>query len=220
MGSDRIQQATPAHQVSIAKPFALARTEITQGQWRAVMGNNPSYFVRCGDNCPVERVNWEDAQKFVRKLSEKTGQAYRLPSEAEWEYACRAGGTFTYCGSDNEDSIAHRHESHGNQTRPVAGKQANAFGLYDMSGSVWEWIEDCWHDKYVGAPGDGSAWTAGGSCPSSRVVRGGSWFNSARPAAERGIANHYWDVRGGRYNKFPPEVVGYTFGLRPVRVLP
>ena len=219
MGSDQIQQATPAHKVSFAKPFALARTEITQGQWRAVMGSNPSYFARCGDNCPVERVSWTDAQKFVRSLSEKTGQAYRLPSEAEWEYACRAGGSFTYCGSDNADSIAHSRASHDNKTLPVAGKQANAFGLYDMSGSVWEWMEDCWHDNYQGAPSDGSAWTTGETCSRS-VVRGGSWFNDPRPAAERGIASFYWDVRAGRANKFPPDVVGYAFGLRPVRVLP
>jgi formylglycine-generating enzyme required for sulfatase activity len=219
MGSDQIQHATPAHQVSFAKPFALARTEITQGQWRAVMGGNPSYFVGCGDNCPVERVNWTDAQKFVRTLSEKTGQVYRLPSEAEWEYACRAGGSFAYCGSDNEDSIAHRRAGHGNKTHPVAGKQANAFGLYDMSGSVWEWMEDCWHDNYKGAPSDGSAWTTGETC-SRIVVRGGSWFHDPRPAAERGIASFYWDVRAGRANKFPPDVVGYAFGLRPARVLP
>lgn len=220
MGSERRQESTPAHKVTFAKPFALARTEITQGQWRAVMGGNPSYFANCGDNCPVERVGWSDAQKFVRKLSEKTGQTYRLPSEAEWEYACRAGGSFAFCGSDDPDSIALNRAGHHGKTYPVARKQANAFGLYDMSGNVWEWTEDCWHDNYTGAPGDGSAWIAGGSCSWSRVVRGGSWYSDPRPAVERGIAAGHWDVRGGGRPRFPPEVVGFTFGLRPARVLP
>jgi formylglycine-generating enzyme required for sulfatase activity len=220
MGSERRQESTPAHKVTFANPFALARTEITQGQWRAVMGGNPSYFASCGDNCPVEKVSWSDAQKFVRKLSEKTGQAYRLPSEAEWEYACRAGGSFAFCGSDDPDSIALNRAGHHGKTYPVARKQANAFGLYDMSGNVWEWTEDCWHDNYTGAPGDGSAWIAGGSCSWSRVVRGGSWYSDPRPAAERGIAVGHWDVRGGGRPRFPPEVVGFTFGLRPARVLP
>lgn len=218
MGSDLRHGEQPAHRVTFARPFALAKTEITQAQWRVVMGSNPSYFSRCGDNCPVERVSWQDAHRFVRKLSEKTGQTYRLPSESEWEYACRAGGTFAYCGSDDEDRVALNRAAHRGKTYPVASKQANAFGLYDMSGSVWEWTDDCWHDNYNGAPRDGSAWTTGESCSWSRVVRGGSWSNDPRPATERGIAAMYWDPRG-KVNR-DPRTIGYGFGFRPARMIP
>lgn len=138
--------------------LAMGKTEVTQGQWRAVMGNNPSSFKNCGDNCPVENVSWNDAKDFIQKLNVKTGKQYRLPSEAEWEYACRAGGQQEYCGSNNVDAVAW-YEGNSNSTRPVAGKQPNAFGLYDMSGNVWEWVEDCY----------------GGDC-ANRVLRGGSWY--------------------------------------------
>ncbi len=163
----------PVHTVRIGKPFAMGKTEVTQGQWRALMGSNPSHFSSCGDSCPVERVNWNDAREFARKLSQKTGKTYRLPSEAEWEHACRAGGTHTYCGSDSVDSVAWYDKNSVGKTRPVAVKHPNAWGLYDMSGNVWEWVEDCWNGSYNGAPSDGSAWTSG-SC-SELVLRGGSW---------------------------------------------
>ncbi|SBT07650.1 conserved exported hypothetical protein [Candidatus Accumulibacter aalborgensis] len=96
---------SPVHRVSV-RGFAMGRTEVTQGQWRAVMGNNPSYFSNCGADCPVEQVSWNDAQDYVRKLSANTGKTYRLPSEAEWEYACRAGGRHEYCGGDSIESVA------------------------------------------------------------------------------------------------------------------
>jgi formylglycine-generating enzyme required for sulfatase activity len=117
-------------------------------------------------------VSWHDAKQFVSLLSAKTGKTYRLPSEAEWEYACRAGGRHEYCGSDSADNVSWYS---GKATNPVAGKQANAWGLHDMSGNVWEWTEDCWNGNYSSAPTDGSAWTAG-DC-SLKVVRGGSWFD-------------------------------------------
>jgi formylglycine-generating enzyme required for sulfatase activity len=139
------------------------------------MGNNPSKFSDCGDTCPVELVSWNDAKEFIQKLNAKTGKQYRLPSEAEWEYACRAGGHQKYCGSDNVDSVAWYGSEFGN-THPVAEKQANTFGLYDMSGNVWEWVEDSYHDNYNGAPTDGSAWQGDGA---KRVLRGGSWTNNA-----------------------------------------
>jgi formylglycine-generating enzyme required for sulfatase activity len=166
----------------------------------------------------VERVRWEHAQEFVRKLSEKTGQTYRLPTESEWEYACRAGGTFAYCGSDEKDKVAFNEQRDGWNTHPVARKQANAFGLFDMSGSVWEWTEDCWHDDYKGAPNDGSAWVIGESCQWSRLARGGSWRSGPRSAAERGFAKSFWDTRGR--NNRDPAIVGATFGVRPARALP
>jgi tetratricopeptide (TPR) repeat protein len=142
---------------TIGRSFAMGKYEVTQGQWHAVMGNNPSHHINCGDNCPVEQVNWNDAQAFIQKLNGKTGKQYRLPSEAEWEYACRTGSGHEYCGSDNPDSVAWWAGSPDGWTHPVGRKQPNAFGLYDMIGNVWEWVEDCYK----------------GDC-AVRVLRGGS----------------------------------------------
>ena len=167
----------PVHRVTL-RLFSMGKTEVTQGQWRAVMGSNPSSFSNCGDNCPVEQVSWEDAKQFVSRLSAKTGKTYRLPSEAEWEYACRAGGRHEYCGSNSADEVSWYSGNSGNATHPVAGKQANAWGLHDMSGNVWEWTEDCWNQNYSNAPTEGSVWTSG-DC-SLRVVRGGSWGSVPR----------------------------------------
>lgn len=204
----------PIHRV-VLKGFALGRTEVTQGQWKAVMGSNPSDFKDCGDDCPVEKVNWGEAQEFVRKLSMKTGKIYRLPSEAEWEYACRAGGAQTYCGGETTDSVAWTGNSagiswftssSGNKTHAVARKQANAWGLYDMSGNVWEWTEDCWNVSYSGAPGDGSAWISG-NC-GQRVVRGGSWLNA--PLSAGSAIRSRMDTTDGNY----------IIGFRLARMLP
>ncbi len=169
----------PVHPVTIGKSFALGQTEVTQAQWQVVMGNNPSNFKQCGPDCPVEEVSWNNAQEFIRKLNAKTGKTYRLPTEAEWEYACRAGGRHEYCGSDDLNSVgwygAHATPVGNSQktTSRVKGKQSNAFGLYDMSGNVSEWVQDLFSDNYQGGPGDGSAWERGGK--PARVVRGGSW---------------------------------------------
>lgn len=162
----------PVHSVTIGQAFAIGMTEVTQGQWRAIMGNNPSYFGGCGDNCPVEQVSWNDTQEFIRLLNQKTGKQYRLPSEAEWEYACRAGGSHQFCGGDNMDIVGWHSGNKNNPIHPVGGKQANAFGLFDMSGNVSEWVEDSYHDNYNGAPLDGSVWQGDGA---QRVLRGGSW---------------------------------------------
>jgi formylglycine-generating enzyme required for sulfatase activity len=174
MGSDSYDNEKPVHAVRIVIPFAIGKTEVTQGQWRELMGNNPSQFSSCGDDCPVEKVSWNDAQEYIKKLSLKTGKPYRLPSEAEWEYACRAGGRHEYCGADIIDRVAWYTNNSGGATRAVAGKQANAWGLYDMSGNVWEWVADCWIDSYNGAPTQGNA-RASHEC-GLRVLRGGSWF--------------------------------------------
>ena len=164
----------PVHRVTIAQAFAIGRTEVTQRQWRAVTGGDPPRldFKGC-DDCPVERVNWDDVQGFVTRLIQKTGKPYRLPSEAEWEYACRAGGSHAHCGSDDIDSVAWYGNNSGSKIHVVAGKQANAWGLYDMSGNVSEWVEDCWTKNYQGAPTDGSAWLTG-NC-NERVFRGEAW---------------------------------------------
>ena len=211
MGSDNGDaDEKPVHEVQVPA-FALAKTEVTQGQWLAIMGSNPSGFSGCGDNCPVEKVSWNDAQDYVRKLSAKTGQSYRLPSEAEWEYACRAGGQHQYCGSDNLDSVGWYgaySDPKGNSektTNRVGQKQANAWGLYDMSGNVWEWVEDCYHGSYSGAPTDGSAWP-GGDC-GKRVLRGGSW--SSGPASARS-AIRIWNDTAFRSS---------GSGFRPARIV-
>ncbi len=173
MGSDKSDDEGPIHTVTIAKPLLIGKTEVTQGQWKSIMGVNPSRYSDCGDTCPVENVSWNDANEFIQKLNAKTGKQYRLPSEAEWEYACRAGMQNEYCGGDNANSVAWYYATSGESTHPVATKQPNAWGLYDMSGNVWEWVEDIYHPDYIGAPTDGSAWQGDGV---KRVLRGGSWF--------------------------------------------
>ena len=197
----------PVHRVTIGHAFAMGKTEVTQKQWRAVMGNNPGYFSNCDDDCPVERVSWNDAQDFLRKLGAKTGKTYRLPSEAEWEYACRAGGAQKYCGGNNADSVAWYDRNSKQKTHSVAAKQANAIGLYDMSGNVWEWVADCYHVSYDGAPADGSAWTSGCS-ENRRVLRGGSWDSGSR------------GLRAAVRYRFDASYRSNDFGLRPVRALP
>jgi formylglycine-generating enzyme required for sulfatase activity len=155
--------------------FAMGKFEVTQGQWQAVMGSNPSLLGSCGMNCPVENVSWNDAQEFVRRMSQRTGQNYRLPSEGEWEYAARAGTTTVYSWGDRFEG---NRANSGSRTVQVGGYPANAFGLHDMHGNVWEWVQDVWHDNYAGAPSDGSAWMSGGD-QARRVLRGGSWGGSA-----------------------------------------
>jgi formylglycine-generating enzyme required for sulfatase activity len=159
----------PRHDVTVPA-FYIGKYQITQRQWNAVMDKYPSHFT--GFDLPVENISWNDAKRFCEKLSQATGKAYRLPSEAEWEYACRAG-TKGDCAGDL-DAMAWYGKNAENKTHPVGQKQPNAFGLYDMHGNVWEWCEDLWHDRYDGAPTDGSAWLSGEGIQ-SRVIRGGSW---------------------------------------------
>ncbi|MCA2700147.1 MAG: SUMF1/EgtB/PvdO family nonheme iron enzyme [Microcystis sp. M179S2] len=165
----------PQHQVKV-NSFAIGKYPVTQAQYEAVMGTNPSYFKNNPQN-PVEKVNWNDAQAFCRKLSQITGKTYRLPTEAEWEYACRAGTTTRFYFGDNANQLGDYAWYDGNsqaKTHPVGQKKPNAWGLYDMSGNVWEWCEDNWHDNYIGAPTDGSAWLKNGNDNRS-PLRGGSW---------------------------------------------
>lgn len=200
----------PQHRVSI-RAFQMGKTEVTLGQFKryiAAAGREDlltDKFMKYnayGDDAPVVMVSWRDAQAFIDWLNKTDGGGYRLPSEAEWEYACRAGGNHTYCGSDNVDAVAWHAGNSNLHQHEVAGKQPNAWGLYDMSGNVKEWVQDCWHDNYIGAPTDGSAWTSG--CSSSydrRVLRGGSWKSSASDtrAANRGITT---PVFRDNYNGF------------------
>jgi len=165
----------PQHLVSI-QSFAIGKYEVTQEQWYAVMGNSPSE--NKGRNLPVEQVSWDDVRQFISKLNLKTGQKYRLPSEAEWEYAARAGSetAYPFGDSDSELQTYAWFSAIADKTNMVGSKRPNQFGLFDMLGNVWEWTEDCWHDNYLGAPLDGKAWDA--VCNASgRLLRGGSWFN-------------------------------------------
>ncbi len=194
---ERSDDEGPLHQVTISQ-FFMGRYPITQAQWRFVAGlpevaqelqPNPSKFE--GANRPVEQVSWHDAVEFCERLSTHTSRTYRLPSEAEWEYACRAGTTTPfYFGKTLTSELANYDGNYSYNDGPKGGCRqattpvdqfgiANAFGLCDMHGNVYEWCQDHWHDNYKGAPTDGSAWSTDGE-GSRRVIRGGSWDDNPR----------------------------------------
>jgi len=198
----RYSDEGPVHKVTIGYDFYFGKYEVTQAQWRAVMGNNPVYRCGIGDNYPVSHISWDQCQQFISKLNRLYIGSFRLPSEAEWEYACRAGTqTRFYFGNsfsgDNRCEDAEAGLLPGNRSdymwycgnnaapgkpnfgaKPVGQKKPNAFGLYDMSGNVWENCQDEYHSSYKGAPDDGSAWQGDGRI--SRVLRGGAWDYYAR----------------------------------------
>jgi len=188
----------PRHRVKLTRGFWLGQTQVTQVLWEEVMGENPSHFK--GAQRPVEQVSWFDCVRFCNRLSEREGlvaayqigegdrpevtlnvraAGYRLPTEAEWEYAAKAGTELKYAGSNSMDAVAWHNGNSGGQTHPVGEKQANAWGLYDMTGNVWEWCSDGWTDNYrarqqgVSDPGDNSPGAG------RRVFRGGSWGSDA-----------------------------------------
>ena len=169
-GSDAYSDESPTHSVTLSD-FAIGETEVTQELWKAVMGSNPSYF--SGTNLPVEKVSWNDCQTFISKLNNLTGKNFRLPTEAEWEYAARGGNKskgYKYAGSNTLGDVAWYYGNSSSKTHPVKQKQANELGLYDMSGNVWEWCQD-WYGSY-----SSSAQTnpTGSTSGSDRVYRGGS----------------------------------------------
>ncbi len=204
------------HRVTITRAYCMKATEVTQGEWQAVMGSNPSEFRNCGANCPVEHVSWNDAVGYANALSRREGlpecyagstftglacNGYRLPTEAEWEYAARAGTTAATYG--NLEGVAWYDKNAGGTTHPVRQKQPNAWGLSDMLGNVWEWTGD-WYAAYAGSASDPTG-AAGGSY---RVVRGGSWLLSANHAR---AAGRTYDTPDARY---------VIFGFRLVRTVP
>jgi formylglycine-generating enzyme required for sulfatase activity len=208
---NQVPDQGPQHQVTV-QPFYTGKYEVTQTQWRSVAGlprvardlnSDPSKFK--GDNLPVEQVSWEDAVEFCARLSRATGRSYRLPTEAEWEYACRGGTTTPFAFGQTvtpqlvnyNGNYPYAQASEGTYrktTTPVGFMGvANGFGLFDMHGNVYEWCMDNWHDSYNGAPTDGSSWETAGDTR-YRVLRGGSWFfngNFCRSANRNRITPDY-----------------------------
>ena len=167
----------PVHRVTLTNNYYVGKYEITQALWQAVLGNNPSRFK--GDDLPVEKVSWDDCQDFISKLNAMTGKRFRLPSEAEWEYAARGGKKsrgYQYSGSNTFGDVAWYYGNSGPKTHAVGTKQPNELGIYDMTGNVWEWCQD-WFGSYSSSPQTNPTGAASGSY---RVYRGGSWCNSAR----------------------------------------
>ncbi len=209
MGSPDFDDEKPQHRVRITKPFYLGKYPVTQEQWQALMGANPSHFQ--GPKNPVECVSWEDCQEFLKKVNAKTGTRggnLVLPTEAQWEYACRAGITTKYCFGDDESMLgeyAWYEKNSAKKTHPVGQKKPNAWGLYDMYGNVWEWCQDWFDgDYYANSPSDDPA---GPSRGSSRVYRGGSWDY------------HAWRCRSANRDGYDPlfriGILGFRLALVP-----
>lgn len=207
---------TPAHRVDVPA-FQMGTTEVTLGQFKRFIHATQRHDLlteafhqdnRFGDHAPVVQVSWDDAQAFIAWLNRVDGGGWRLPSEAEWEYACRAGQSHLHCGSDNVREIAWFDGNSGGHQHPVGTRAPNAWGLHDMSGNVWEWVEDCWHRDYTDAPTDGSAWTQ--SCDEDwRGLRGGSWYFAS------------WYTRAAiRFISGTPTLRNYFVGFRLARSLP
>ncbi|HAZ44051.1 MAG TPA: Sulphatase-modifying factor protein [Cyanobacteria bacterium UBA11369] len=200
----RSDDESPQHQVTV-KPFFMGKFLVTQAQWKAVaalppininLNPDPSGFK--GENRPVERVFWSEAQEFCARLSQKTGKIYRLPSEAQWEYACRGGTTTPFHFGEtitNYTTQLANYDAHvyARQTTDVGIFPPNAFGLYDMHGNVWEWCADSWHDNYNGAPSDGSVWEFGGR--NYKLLRGGSSLVDFRLCRSASRYNYGADIR-------------------------
>ena len=175
-GEDVFENEYPTHRVALLD-YYIGETEVTQALWKAVMGNNPSYFK--GDNLPVEYVSYNDVKEFITKLNQKTGKTFRLPTEAEWEYAARGGGKskgYKYSGSNNIDDVAWYKGNSNNKTHPVKTKRSNELGIYDMSGNVYEWCSN-WYGVYS-SPSQTNP--TGPSSGSIHVFRGGSWGSCAK----------------------------------------
>jgi len=180
------------HRVRISKPFSLGVYEVTQKQFAAVMGTNPSEAK--GDDLPVDNISWNDAMAFCKKLSDKEGKTYRLPTEAEWEYACRAGTMGPYAGDGKLDDMGWYGGNSHDRTQPVGTRQANAWGLYDMHGNVWEWCAD-WYGEYpTDDAADPTPDPTGPETGKARVLRGGAWDYDGPDCCRS--ADRYWKPPG------------------------
>ena len=199
MGSDHGESnEKPIHTVKISKGYYMGIYEVTQEQYQEVMGTNPSHFK--GDHLPVETVSWNDAVKFCENLTQKEGKTYRLPTEAEWEYACRAGTTSKYSFGDSESQLVYYawcSQNSGMKTHPVGTRKPNAWGLYDMHGNVWEFCQD-WYAKdwYSKGPAENPLNERYGD-NTSRVIRGGHWGTHAYTC---GVADRPYNYPTGRYS--------------------
>ena len=199
-GSDAYDDEKPTHSVTLSS-YYICKYEVTQALWRAVMGSNPSYFE--GDNLPVEQVSWNDCQTFINRLNSYTGRNFRLPTEAEWEFAARGGNYsrhYKYSGSNYISDVAWYDSNSGNRTHPVGTKQANELGLYDMSGNVFEWCSD-WAGTYSSYP---QTDPTGPNSGSRHVLRGGSWRSFAG------------NCRSSIRYRYPPGSRDSNLGLRLV----
>ena len=208
MGSDKGDpNETSVHEVRISRPFCLGKYEVTQGQWQAVMGSNPSRF-QDDANLPVEKVSWLDVQEFIQRLNaQEGGTPYRLPTEAEWEYAVRAGSTTAYYFGDDARQLqkyAWYEENAEGRTHPVGQKQPNAWGLYDMSGNVWEWVQDWYSNTYSS---EAVTDPQGPALGSHRVLRGGGWLHDP------------WFFRSSLRSHTVPETRGANVGFRLLRTV-
>ncbi|MBF0369861.1 MAG: SUMF1/EgtB/PvdO family nonheme iron enzyme, partial [Magnetococcales bacterium] len=197
---------SPLHTVTITEDFFMQTTEVTQAQWQSVMGSNPAYFANCGDDCPIEEVSWNDVQDFITAMNDLGEGSYRLPTEAEWEYACLAGTTTTWPFGDDDEELANHgwYSSNSNsQIQPVGGLTANAWGLYDMQGNAWEWVQDLYDSHaYDSHASEDPLYEESGT---TRVRRGGGWNSNAN-----GLRCRY------RQFYLPTNNI-YTVGLRLVR---
>ena len=198
----------PQHNVKITKPFYMGKYPVTQEEWEKLMGNNPSKFKQAGKKAPVETVSWNDCQEFIKKLNQMEGKTYRLPTEAEWEYAARGGGSagsYVYTYGDDAGKLgdyAWYDDNSSETTHPVGQKKPNSIGLYDMMGNVWEWCEDCFdEDFYKNSP---SADPKGVENDEYRSIRGGSWYYFAR------------NSRLSYRNNYDPDNRNFSFGVRLV----
>lgn len=214
MGSDnQFFAEAPAHSVTFRAGFLLGKFPVTQAQWLAVMGDNPSAFP--GPDNPVENVDWHQSMEFCRRLAEYAGQPARLPSEAEWEYANRAGTTLDFFfgehgpfSDDSDIPSAVRRElgeyawfdlNSNDSTHPAGQKRPNPWGLFDMVGNVWEWCLDVWHGDYKGAPGDCSPWLEGAGHQPRRCQRGGAWDMNAFRCRSSYRSYGFPDLAGSKY---------------------
>lgn len=179
MGDDSsaYESERPPHRVKTSS-FYIGKYLVTQGLWKTITGQNPSRYQ--GDKHPVERVSWNESRKFIKNLSEITDKPFRLPTEAEWEYAARGGlysQGFTYAGSDKLKQVGWYEENSDGETHDVGQKLANELGIYDFSGNVAEWCEDDWHDSYLGAPEVASGWVDAPKRSTTRILRGGNFLS-------------------------------------------